>query len=216
MLVKDFLESFDPDNGSNIQIEKGFKVTVFEGDDQELCKSRNHDWLLTTFGWRVISSWSISPANGIVLKLKNGAEVAKRVDYRTGHLKKPNVFTTTIGTGKTVSSGQRSLSDDSSNDDVLITKEILGVNADKALTNEEFLKSLKTQEPSKYDEWDIRSLKIGTRVLNRLAENGIHSVGDLRELSKRDLRDFNGLGYRGIKQLENRLKQLGLGFKKGE
>lgn len=83
--------------------------------------------------------------------------------------------------------------------------------------NQEFLESLNEMpEPSKYDNHDIRNLKLPARVMNRLTEFGIESVGDLRNFSRKDLLEVKGLAKRGVDIIEHRLYQLGLGLKKGE
>lgn len=83
--------------------------------------------------------------------------------------------------------------------------------------NQEFLESLnEIPAPSKYDNHDIRNLKLPARVMNRLTEFGIESVGDLRNFSRKDLLEVKGLAKRGVDIIEHRLYQLGLGLKKGE
>lgn len=141
MLVKEFLETYRKQSMPNDYTNyKGLRFVVCCGEEAktELCSSENIDWLVKTFGWRVISSWSINPGKGVILTLKNGADVVNTINTER-YIKKPVIFTTTIGTGETreVNVG---------------TGETHEVNAGKELTNEEFLKSLKTQEPSKYDE----------------------------------------------------------------
>lgn len=80
--------------------------------------------------------------------------------------------------------------------------------------NQAFLESLNDKpEPSKYDNHDIRNLKLPARVMNRLTEFGIESVGDLRNFSRKDLLEVKGLAKRGVDIIEHRLYQLGLSLK---
>lgn len=80
--------------------------------------------------------------------------------------------------------------------------------------NQEFLESLnEIPEPSKYDNHDIRNLKLPARVMNRLTEFGIESVGELRNFSRKDLLEVKGLAKRGVDIIEHRLYQLGLSLK---
>lgn len=59
----------------------------------------------------------------------------------------------------------------------------------------------------------IEDLNISSRILNILSENKIKTVGKLVKKSEKDLREFSGMGDKGIKEIKKALGKLGLTLK---
>ena len=59
----------------------------------------------------------------------------------------------------------------------------------------------------------IEDLKVGNRTKNALLENGIKTVGGLLRKNKEDLLNLEGLGKKGVEEIEKALKKLKLELK---
>lgn len=206
MLVKDLISTFRPNEGD------GTITYIFSSKEDTLCSSENYDFVSEIFGDREVISWRVES--------RRNPWVKPKVDY----LNCDDTATVT----KSLMSGvmdydlcitceqpqKCSLKEVSSEE---YKKQNQARTEEFEKKNQEFLESLNEMpEPSKYDNHDIRNLKLPARVMNRLTEFGIESVGDLRNFSRKDLLEVKGLAKRGVDIIEHRLYQLGLGLKKGE
>lgn len=96
------------------------------------------------------------------------------------------------------------------------------VNADgmiiktKTITNKDFLEALPTQDPHKYDDYDIRNLRIGKAALNKLSSLGVTRIGELRELTVEDLMSVPRLGKGRIKDIRRALYEFNCHLKDDE
>jgi len=59
----------------------------------------------------------------------------------------------------------------------------------------------------------IEDLKLSTRTINALLDNGIKTVGGLLRKTENDLLSLEGFGERGLKEIKKMLKKLGLELK---
>lgn len=60
----------------------------------------------------------------------------------------------------------------------------------------------------------IEDLNLSTRTQNALLEGGIKTVGGLIKKTETSLKEIEGMGDKGIEEVRNTLKKLGLNFKK--
>ena len=208
MLVKDLISTFRPNEGD------GTITYIFSSKEDTLCSSENYDFVSEIFGDREVISWRVES--------RRNPWVKPKVDY----LNCDDTATVT----KSLMSGvmdydlcitceqrhdHRLLSPEEYEEKIRARKGWIKKESEEAeRKNQEFLESLNEMpEPSKYDNHDIRNLKLPARVMNRLTEFGIESVGDLRNFSRKDLLEVKGLAKRGVDIIEHRLYQLGLGLK---
>lgn len=213
MLVKDLISTFRPNEGD------GTITYIFSSEENTLCSSENYDFVLEIFGDREIVSWKVESHRNPWMKPK--------VDYLncddTATVTKSLIFGV-IDNGLYITCKQRQdylkgdrklLSQEEYEEKIRAWKERRKKEREEAKRkDQEFLESLnEIPEPSKYDNHDIRNLKLPARVMNRLTEFGIESVGDLRNFSRKDLLEVKGLAKRGVDIIEHRLYQLGLGLK---
>lgn len=72
------------------------------------------------------------------------------------------------------------------------------------------------EEPEEKDsatKTKIEDLKISKRTMNALAEAGIKTVGGLTKKSEESLKEVEGMGEKGIKEIKKVFKKLGLSLK---
>ena len=161
------------------------------GSDEPLFSSSNRDFLISLVGEYNLVQWDfeVYPATGrYIFHLS----VEKRKPI-SGRLLRPEEYEEKIRAWKERRKEERE---------------------EAERKNQEFLESLNDiPDPSKYDSYDIRTFKLPTRVMNRLTEFGIESVGELRNFSRKDLLGIEGLAKRGVDIIEHRLYQFGLSLK---
>lgn len=71
-----------------------------------------------------------------------------------------------------------------------------------------------TEEVNKNADIDLIDLPLSMRSYNALKRHGYTKVGQLTELTEEDLMAFRNLGKKSLKEIEDNLNKLGLGFKK--
>lgn len=190
MLVKDLISTFRPNEGD------GTITYIFSSKEETLCSSENYDFVSETFGDREVISWKVES--------HRNPWIQPKVDLNcddTATVTKSLIFGV-IDNGLYITCKERH-------------QHYLKEEREEAeRKNQAFLESLNDiPDPSKMDSWDVRNLKLPTRVMNRLTEFGIESVGDLRNFSKDELLEVKGLAKRGVDIIEHRLYQLGLNLK---
>jgi DNA-directed RNA polymerase subunit alpha len=73
----------------------------------------------------------------------------------------------------------------------------------------------KIQEPqNKYADMDINELELSVRSFNALKRQGYTKVYQLTQISEDEMMKFRNLGKKSLKEIEDRLAELGLSFKK--
>lgn len=208
MLVKDLISTFRPDEGD------GTITYIFSSEEGTLCSSENYDFVSEIFGDREVISWGVES--------RRNQWVKPKVDYLncddTATVTKSLMFGV-MDYDLYIACEQRHdhrlLLSEACEEEIRARKGWIKKESEEAeRKNQEFLESLnEIPEPSKYDNHDIRNLKLPARVMNRLTEFGIESVGDLRNFSRKDLLEVKGLAKRGVDIIEHRLYQLGLALK---
>lgn len=80
--------------------------------------------------------------------------------------------------------------------------------------NQDFLESLNNiPDPSKYDNHDIRNLKLTRRTFNCLHRAGIQSIGDLRGFTADELLAIDRFGKHSLREVQDELNAYGLHLK---
>lgn len=215
MLVKDLISTFRPNEGD------GTITYIFSSEENTLCSSENYDFVLEIFGDREVISWRVESHRNPWMKPK--------VDYLTTTSTDTATVTKSLIFGvidnglyitceqprKYLKDDRKLLSPEEYEEKIRAWKERRKKEREEAKRkDQEFLESLnEIPDPSKYDGYDIRTFKLPTRVMNRLTEFGIESVGDLRNFSRKDLLEVKGLSKRGVDIIEHRLYQFGLSLK---
>lgn len=73
----------------------------------------------------------------------------------------------------------------------------------------------KSVEPqNKYADMDITELELSVRSFNALKRQGYTKVYQLTQISEEEMMKFRNLGKKSLKEIEDRLAELGLSFKK--
>lgn len=217
MLVKDLISTFRPNEGD------GTITYIFSSKEDTLCSSENYDFVSEIFGDREVISWKVesrrnpwSQPKVDYLHCDDTATVTKSLIF--GVIDN-SLYITCEQPRKYLTDDRKLLSQEEYEEKIRAWKERRKVEREAKREeaerkNQEFLESLNEMpEPSKYDNHDIRNLKLPARVMNRLTEFGIESVGDLRNFSRKDLLEVKGLAKRGVDIIEHRLYQLGLSLK---
>ncbi len=210
MLVKDLISTFRPNEGD------GAITYIFSSEEDTLCSSENYDFVLETFGDREVISWRVESHRNpwLVPKINYADTVATTKGLIFGVIDN-GLYITCKQRQDHLKGDRKLLSQEEYEEKIRAWKEQRKKEREEAKRkDQEFLESLNDiPDPSKYDNHDIRSLKLPARVMNRLTEFGIESVGELRNFSRKDLLEIKGLAKRGIDIIEHRLYQLGLGLK---
>lgn len=217
MLVKDLISTFRPNEGD------GTITYIFSSKEDTLCSSENYDFVSEIFGDREVISWGVENRRNPRLKPKvdylncdDTATVTKSLMFGVMDY---DLYITCEQPRKYLTDDRKLLSQEEYEEKIRAWKERRKVEREAKREeaerkNQEFLESLNEMpEPSKYDNHDIRNLKLPARVMNRLTEFGIESVGELRNFSRKDLLEVKGLAKRGVDIIEHRLYQLGLALK---
>jgi len=70
------------------------------------------------------------------------------------------------------------------------------------------------EEPEDKTKMPIEELKLSTRVINALVNNGIKTVGGLLRKSEEKLLELEGIGEKGLSEIKKEIKKLGLEINK--
>ncbi|XKT75019.1 MAG: DNA-directed RNA polymerase subunit alpha [Patescibacteria group bacterium UBA2103] len=73
-----------------------------------------------------------------------------------------------------------------------------------------------TDAPEDVNKTRVETLDLGARVANALDEASIRTVGGLVKKSAKDLTELEGLGAKGVEEIEAALKKLGVALKEEE
>jgi len=60
------------------------------------------------------------------------------------------------------------------------------------------------------DDRSVDTLKIGSRPIRILKENGINTIGELRKKTRDEIEGINGISFHGANSIKNGLKDLGI------
>ena len=80
----------------------------------------------------------------------------------------------------------------------------------------DFMDSLPTQDPNKYDSYDIRNLRIPRGAMNKLTQNGFSKIADLRETTVEDLLAIPRIGKRYVEDIRRALYEFGCHLKEDD
>lgn len=80
----------------------------------------------------------------------------------------------------------------------------------------EILVEKEEEKKDKVLEMSIEELELSVRASNGLKRANINSVGDLIEKTREEMSKIRNLGQKSLEEIENKLKELELGFKKPE
>ena len=72
------------------------------------------------------------------------------------------------------------------------------------------------QEENKYENYEIEELDLSVRSYNCLKRGGITTVLELTNRTEEDMMKIKNLGKKSLKEIKDKLAQLGLGFKSFE
>ncbi|MBZ9572648.1 DNA-directed RNA polymerase subunit alpha, partial [Patescibacteria group bacterium] len=74
-------------------------------------------------------------------------------------------------------------------------------------------KGKKEEEEKDVKKMKIEELKISERTKNALIKNNLKTVGGILRKSEESLRELEGLGEKGVKEIKKALKKLNLELK---
>ncbi|MDH7497071.1 MAG: DNA-directed RNA polymerase subunit alpha [Syntrophomonadaceae bacterium] len=80
----------------------------------------------------------------------------------------------------------------------------------------EILVEKEEEKKNKVLEMSIEELELSVRASNGLKRASIHTVGDLVERTREEMGKIRNLGQKSLDEIERKLKELGLSFKKPE
>ena len=89
---------------------------------------------------------------------------------------------------------------------------VAGIN-DEVLQMDEVLKEGNTEQPSKGQQMMIEDLDLSVRSYNCLKRAGIQTVEELTQKTEDEMMRVRNLGKKSIKEVKDKLIELGLGFK---
>lgn len=89
---------------------------------------------------------------------------------------------------------------------------IAGIN-DEVLQMDEVLKEGNTEQPSKGQQMMIEDLDLSVRSYNCLKRAGIQTVDELTQKTEDEMMRVRNLGKKSLKEVKDKLIELGLGFK---
>ena len=89
---------------------------------------------------------------------------------------------------------------------------VAGIN-DEVLQMDEVLKEGNTEEPSKGQQMMIEDLDLSVRSYNCLKRAGIQTVDELTQKTEDEMMRVRNLGKKSLKEVKDKLIELGLGFK---
>jgi DNA-directed RNA polymerase subunit alpha len=80
----------------------------------------------------------------------------------------------------------------------------------------EILVEKEEEKKDKVLEMSIEELELSVRASNGLKRANINTVGDLIEKTREEMSKIRNLGQKSLEEIERKLKELELGFKKPE
>ena len=89
---------------------------------------------------------------------------------------------------------------------------VAGIN-DEVLQMDEVLKEGNTEQPSKGQQMMIEDLDLSVRSYNCLKRAGIQAVDELTQKTEDEMMRVRNLGKKSLKEVKDKLIELGLGFK---
>lgn len=89
---------------------------------------------------------------------------------------------------------------------------VAGIN-DEVLQMDEVLKEGNTEQPSKEQQMMIEDLDLSVRSYNCLKRAGIQTVDELTQKTEDEMMRVRNLGKKSLKEVKDKLIELGLGFK---
>lgn len=89
---------------------------------------------------------------------------------------------------------------------------VAGIN-DEVLQMDEILKEGNTEQPSKGQQMMIEDLDLSVRSYNCLKRAGIQTVDELTQKTEDEMMRVRNLGKKSLKEVKDKLIELGLGFK---
>ena len=89
---------------------------------------------------------------------------------------------------------------------------VAGIN-DEVLQMDEVLKEGNTEQPSKGQQMMIEDLDLSVRSYNCLKRAGIQTVDELTQKTEDEMMRIRNLGKKSLKEVKDKLIELGLGFK---
>ncbi len=89
---------------------------------------------------------------------------------------------------------------------------VAGIN-DEVLQMDEVLKEGNTEQPSKGQQMMIEDLDLSVRSYNCLKRAGIQTVDELTQKTEDEMMRVRNLGKKSLKEVKDKLIELGLGFK---
>ena len=89
---------------------------------------------------------------------------------------------------------------------------VAGIN-DEVLQMDEVLKEGNTEQPSKGQQMMIEDLDLSVRSYNCLKRAGIQTVYELTQKTEDEMMRVRNLGKKSLKEVKDKLIELGLGFK---
>ena len=92
---------------------------------------------------------------------------------------------------------------------------VAGIN-DEVLQMDEVLKEGNTEQPSKGQQMMIEDLDLSVRSYNCLKRAGIQTVDELTQKTEDEMMRVRNLGKKSLKEVKDKLIELGLGFKSFE
>ena len=84
------------------------------------------------------------------------------------------------------------------------------------LFRSEILVEKEEEKRDKVLEMSIEELELSVRASNGLKRASINSVGDLIEKTRDEMAKIRNLGQKSLEEIERKLKELDLSFKKAE
>jgi len=144
-----------------------------------------------------------TPVNRVNFSVEN-ARVGKRTDYDS--------LTLEVWTNGSISP-EESISLSAQ---ILIEYLKLFTEIDDTYSRVEILVEKEEEKKDKVLEMSIEELELSVRASNGLKRANINSVGDLIEKTREEMSKIRNLGQKSLEEIERKLKELGLSFKKPE
>ncbi len=80
----------------------------------------------------------------------------------------------------------------------------------------EFKEKKNVKELKAKEDFEISALELSTRIHNVLESNELTKVSEVSKLSKKDLRKLEGMGNKGIDEIQDAMKKFGYSLKKND
>jgi DNA-directed RNA polymerase subunit alpha len=88
------------------------------------------------------------------------------------------------------------------------------IDLNETVKNLDAFKEKEVEPQNKYADMDICELELSVRSGNALKRQGYTKVYQLTQISEEEMMKFRNLGKKSLKEIEDRLSELGLSFKK--